>query len=117
MRSGHYDWDDLRRLIRATDRVDADKVLTTIESRYGSLRKLSDLERLVDTDARSGRNDPLAERLRADIRLLMKSARDEASREQLSSPCGPPANMVSGSLAAASSHSRRAFSRAACSGC
>ena len=74
MRSGHYDWDDLRRLIRATDRVDADKVLTTIESRYGSLRKLSDLERLVVTDARSGRNDPLAERLRAEIRLLMKSA-------------------------------------------
>lgn len=74
MRSGHYDWDDLRRLIRGTDRVDADKVLATIESRYGLLRKLSELERLIVSDARSGRNDPLAERLRAEIRSLMMSA-------------------------------------------
>ncbi len=74
MRSRHYDWDDLRRLIRTTNRVDADEVLATIESRYGSLRELSELERMVVSDARNGRNDALAERLRAEIRLRMRSA-------------------------------------------
>jgi predicted nucleotidyltransferase component of viral defense system len=66
-----YDWDDLRRLIRSSDRVDAAEVLASIESRFGSLRNLSELERQVVADARSGRNEPLAERLRAEIRSLL----------------------------------------------
>ena len=37
------------------------------------LRNLSELERLVVIDARSGRNDPLAARLRAEIQSLVRS--------------------------------------------
>lgn len=67
IRGGDYEWDDLRRLIRATDRVEVAEILAGIESRFGALRNLSDLERQVVADARSGRNEHLAERLRAEI--------------------------------------------------
>jgi hypothetical protein len=60
-------------LIRAADRVDAADILASVESRFGSLRTLSELERQVIADARGGRNDPLAERLRAEIRSLVTS--------------------------------------------
>jgi predicted nucleotidyltransferase component of viral defense system len=70
IRGGDYDWDTLRRLIRVTDRVEAAEVVASIESRFGSLRNLSELERQVVGDARGGRNEPLAERLRAEIRSL-----------------------------------------------
>lgn len=73
IRGGDYDWDDLRRLVRATDRVEAAEVLASIESRFGVLRNLSELERQVVADARSGRNEHLAERLRAEIRSLLGS--------------------------------------------
>lgn len=73
IRGGHYDWDDLRRLIRATDRVEAAEVLASIESGFGMLRNLTELERQVVADARSGRNEHLAERLRAEIRSLLGS--------------------------------------------
>ena len=70
IRGNDYDWDDLRRLIRANDRVDSAEILTAIESRFGSLRDLSEIEREVVADARSGRNEPLAERLRGEIRTM-----------------------------------------------
>lgn len=72
IRGSDYDWDELRRLIRAADRVDAAEILAAIESRFGSLRNLSELERQVVVDARSGRNEPLAERLRAEIRAMFE---------------------------------------------
>lgn len=71
IRGTEYDWDDLRRLMRVTDRVDAAGILASVESRFGSLRNLSELERQVIADARGGRNEPLAERLRAEIRSLL----------------------------------------------
>lgn len=71
IRSAEYDWDDLRRLMRASDRVDAAAILASVETRFGSLRNLSELERQVIADARSGRNEPVAERLRAEIRSLL----------------------------------------------
>ena len=73
IRGSDYDWEDLRRLIRAADRVDADQSVASVESSFGSLRTLSELEREVIADARRGRNDPLAERLRAEIRSLVGS--------------------------------------------
>lgn len=73
IRGGDYDWDDLRRLIRATDRVEVAAILTSIESRFGALRNLSELERQVLADSRGGRNKHLAERLRAEIRSLVGS--------------------------------------------
>jgi hypothetical protein len=39
-----------------------------VETRFAVLRNLTDLERAVIADAKSGRNEPLAERLRQEIR-------------------------------------------------
>jgi hypothetical protein len=39
-------------------------------SSFSALRELTDLERQVIADARSGWNEPLAERMRAEIREL-----------------------------------------------
>lgn len=68
IRSSHYDWDDLRRLMRASERLDAKEILRTVETRFAPLRALSELELALIADARSGRNEPLAEQLRALIR-------------------------------------------------
>lgn len=43
--------------------------------RFATLRQLTELERQVIADARSGWNDPLAERLRAEIRVLAAAGR------------------------------------------
>lgn len=74
LRGGDYDWDDLGRLIRTTDRVEATAVLASIETRFGVLRSLSELERQLVADSRGGRNEPLAERLRTEIRSLHGSS-------------------------------------------
>lgn len=68
IRSSRYDWDDLRRLMRASERLDAKEILETVEARFAPLRNLSELERALIADARSGRNEPLAEQLRMAIR-------------------------------------------------
>jgi hypothetical protein len=41
-----------------------------VESRFASLRNLTDLERAVIADAKSGRNKPLSGRLRAKVLAL-----------------------------------------------
>jgi predicted nucleotidyltransferase component of viral defense system len=71
IRGGNPDWDDLRRLIRASDRIEATEILAGLESRFDVLRDLTELERKVISDARSGRNEQLAEQLRAEIRTLL----------------------------------------------
>ena len=68
LRDGRYDWQDLHRLVRARDRLEPEDVLRSVETGFAALRSLSELEREVIADARSGRNEPLAERLRAQIR-------------------------------------------------
>ncbi len=68
LRDGRYDWDDLRRLIRTSDRLDAEDVLGSVETRFAFLRNLTELEREVIADAKSGWNEPLAGRLRDEIR-------------------------------------------------
>ncbi len=70
-----YDWQDLQRLLRANDRLDSIEIVRTVEARFGSLRDLSDLERSLIGDARSGRNERLAESIRAEIRALAAKAR------------------------------------------
>lgn len=68
LRSGDYDWDDLRRLLRPTDQVEPATIIEGIEFHFGALRGLSDLEAEVVADARrGGHNGPLADRLRAEI--------------------------------------------------
>lgn len=67
LRDGRYDWDDLYRLLRASERLEAEDVLRSVEARFAVLRNLTDLEREVIADAKSGWNEPLAERLRQEI--------------------------------------------------
>jgi len=68
LRDGRYDWDDLHRLLRASERLDPEDVLRAVETGFTVLRSLSKLEHEVITDARSGWNEPLADRLRMEIR-------------------------------------------------
>ncbi|HTP28425.1 MAG TPA: nucleotidyl transferase AbiEii/AbiGii toxin family protein [Anaeromyxobacteraceae bacterium] len=68
IRSSKYDWDDLRRLMRASERLDAEEILRTVETRFAPLRQLSEPEIALIADARGGRNEPLADELRAVIR-------------------------------------------------
>jgi predicted nucleotidyltransferase component of viral defense system len=67
LRTGIYDWDDIRRLVRDSERIEPDKILSAVEGRFATLRQLTDLERRVINDAKSGWNKPLAEQLRAKI--------------------------------------------------
>ena len=43
-------------------------IISTVESRFDVLGQLTDLEHQVIADSKSGWNEPLAERLRAEIR-------------------------------------------------
>ena len=70
LRSRSYDWEDLRRLVRASEQIEPEQVMRSVENRFAVLRQLTELERLVICDAKSGWNEPLAERLRAEIREL-----------------------------------------------
>lgn len=68
LRGGNYEWEDLRRLVRVSERVDPEQVLGTVETRLAPLRELSDLERRLVAAARSGRSESLANQLRRAIR-------------------------------------------------
>jgi predicted nucleotidyltransferase component of viral defense system len=70
LRSGVYDWDDIRRLVRSAERIEPGEILASVESRFAAFRELTDLEHQVIADARSGWNEPLAERLRSEIREM-----------------------------------------------
>jgi predicted nucleotidyltransferase component of viral defense system len=76
LRDGHYDWDDLLRLLRASDLLVPEDVIKSVETRFAMLRDLTGLEREVIADAKSGWNAPLAERLRSEIRLLFEAGMD-----------------------------------------
>ena len=68
IRSSDYDWDDLHRLVRTSERLDAKEILRNVETRFALLRDLSELERMLIGDARAGRNEQMADRLREKIR-------------------------------------------------
>ena len=73
---GRYDWEDLKRLLHTNERLDPEEVLRSIESRFAVLRNLTEIEREIIADARSGWNEPLADRLRAEIRARFAFVRD-----------------------------------------
>jgi predicted nucleotidyltransferase component of viral defense system len=73
LRTGTYDWDDLRRLVRSSVRIEPDQVLAVVEDRFAVIQDLTDLERQVISDAKSGWNEPLADRLRAEVTQLATS--------------------------------------------
>jgi hypothetical protein len=69
LRGGEYDWDDLHRLLRPSERVAQETIVTGIELHFRKLKDLTELEAHVVADAKKGaRNDPLGGRLRAEIR-------------------------------------------------
>ena len=68
LHGGHYDWDDLRRLVRLAERIEPPEVLSTVQARFAPLCELSDLEQQVVADAKGGWNIPLGERLQVEIR-------------------------------------------------
>jgi predicted nucleotidyltransferase component of viral defense system len=68
LRGSNYDWADIERLVRASERIEPAEIISTVESRFDVLRQLTELERRLIADAKSGWNEPLAERLRAEIR-------------------------------------------------
>jgi predicted nucleotidyltransferase component of viral defense system len=67
LRSGVYDWEDIRRLVRASERIEPGQILASVEGRFAMLRELTALEQQVIADAKSGWNEPLAEQLRTEI--------------------------------------------------
>lgn len=66
--SADYDWDDLRRLIGTNIKIQPEKIINSIKSRYSALADLSDLEIEVIQDSSSGWNFKLANKLRRKIR-------------------------------------------------
>jgi predicted nucleotidyltransferase component of viral defense system len=70
LRSGEYDWTDIERLVRASERIDPIDIISSVEKRFAVLLRLTELEQQVVADASQGWNRPLAERLRAEIREL-----------------------------------------------
>lgn len=70
LRGGNYDWEDLRHLIRTSDPVEPERIIQSVENRFAVLRQLTELEHQLIADAKSGWNEPLAARLRAEIRDL-----------------------------------------------
>jgi hypothetical protein len=69
LRGGRYDWADLQRLLRSSERVETEELLRSIETRFAALRDLTELEHEIIADAKSGWNEPLAQRLRTEIRV------------------------------------------------
>ena len=67
LRDGRYDWEDLHRLLRSSERLEPEDVLRSVETRFAVLRSITELEDEVIANAKSGWNEPLAERLRAEI--------------------------------------------------
>jgi hypothetical protein len=70
LHSGVYDWDEIRRLVRASERIEPGEILASVEGRLAAFRQLTGLEEQVIADAKRGWNEPLAERLRSEIREL-----------------------------------------------
>lgn len=78
LRGGDYDWGELQRLIRVSERIEPSEILSTVEDRFAVLLKLTELEQRVVADSKSGWNEPLAEQLREKIRELAGKGRPGA---------------------------------------
>jgi hypothetical protein len=56
--------------LRSSECLEPEDLLRSVETRFAVLRNRTELELAVIDDARSGWNEPLAERLRTEIRAL-----------------------------------------------
>ena len=75
LRGGDYEWEDIQRLVRASERVDPAEIIAVVEDRFAVLSQLTELEQQIVGNARGGRNEPLAERLRQEIRVVAAGRR------------------------------------------
>jgi len=62
------------RLLRSSERLEPEDVLRSVEKRFAVLCSLTELEGELIADARSGWNEPLADRPRTEIRALFTPA-------------------------------------------
>jgi hypothetical protein len=67
---GAYEWEDLRRLIHANQKLNPATIKRDVIRRLDSLRSLSELERRIVVDAKAGRGRTFADQLRKEIRTL-----------------------------------------------
>lgn len=72
--SGAYEWDDLRRLVHANEKLDPAAIKKSVVRRLDPLRGLSELERQLVADSKAGRGRKLADQLRKEIRSLFGPA-------------------------------------------
>ena len=70
LRGDNYDWEDIRRLVRASDSIEPEQIMRSVETRFAVLYQLTEIEQQVIADAKSGWNEPLADRLRGEILTL-----------------------------------------------
>lgn len=68
LRSSHYDWDDLRQLIRRGEKIVPEKLIAACEQRFKFLLAMTDNEKKLAEDARRHRLDVLP-------RTLLKEAK------------------------------------------
>jgi len=79
LRGETYDWNDLRRLLKPTDRVEQQAIVTAIEFHFRALRDLSRLELDVVADAcKGGHNERLGAQLRVQVQAEFEGADPEA---------------------------------------
>ncbi len=55
IRGTDYDWEDLNRLVRPNERSSPNEIIASLEKRYSPLRKLTELEKKVVLDSKSGK--------------------------------------------------------------
>jgi hypothetical protein len=70
LRGENYDWEDIQRLVRASDSIEPEQIIRSVERRFAVLYQLTETEQQVIADAKSGWNEPLADRLRSEILTL-----------------------------------------------
>lgn len=84
LRGRAYDWDDLRRLLRPADRIDANAIVEAIEFHFRALNDLSELDLEVVADAKKGaHNEPLGARLRTQVKNRFAAAELTAEAQRL----------------------------------
>jgi hypothetical protein len=95
LRGSAYDWQDLHRLLRPSERVEQETIIAGIELHFCKLKDLTELEAYVVADAKKGaRNEPLGGRLRAEIRDRFQTLAVHVSRSSGAAaravllPCG-----------------------------
>ena len=101
LRGGEYDWDDLHRLLRPSERTEQETIIAGIELHFRKLKELTELQAHVVADAKKGaRNEPLGADCAPRSAIASPDSSGATSRAAPGSRCahGAPAvqNFVAG---------------------